>query len=182
MFLNKVQGAAQHNLFCQMYGLYEKGIVFLLHSPLISSYIMDVLCNPRLSVCTDERTLIHEVIFHRELFHEIFKEDWLPFCDLNDCLDFLQVLEQLAMSNCTQFQALMLQKLIASIIQTSAFTLHDIYINRSSVNKQMYVIDKISLNMLKIATKFGFVSDMLYIATCTITRKTESGKLYLSSK
>ena len=68
------------------------------------------------------------------------------------------------MSNCTQFQALMLQKLIASIIQTSAFTLHDIHINRSSVNKQMYVIDKISLNMLKIATKFGFVSDMLYIA------------------
>ena len=41
MFLNKVHGAAQNNLFCQMYGFYEKGIIFLLQSPSISSYIMD---------------------------------------------------------------------------------------------------------------------------------------------
>ena len=164
MFLNKVHGAAQNNLFCQLYGLYEKGIAFLLQSPSINSCIMDVLCNPKLSVCTDERILIHETIFDRELFDEIFMNDVLPFGDLNICLDFLKVLEQLAMSNCTQFQALMLQKLIATYIQASAFTLHNNYMNRSSVNKHMYVIDKISLNMLKIATKFGFVSDMLYIA------------------
>ena len=164
MFLNKVHGAAQNNLFCQLYGLYEKGIAFLLQSPSINSCIMDVLCNPKLSVCTDERILIHETIFDRELFDEIFMNDVLPFGNLNICLDFLKVLEQLAMSHCTQFQALMLQKLIATYIQASAFTLHNIYMNRSSVNKHMYVIDKISLNMLKIATKFGFVSDMLYIA------------------
>ena len=101
MFLNTVHGAAQNNLFCQLYGLYEKGIVFLLQSPSIRSHIMDVLCNPRLSVCTDERILIHEAILDSE-----FMEDWLPFGDLNGCLDFLKVLEQLAMSNCTQFQAL----------------------------------------------------------------------------
>ena len=32
---------------------------------------MDVLYNPRLSVCTDECTLIHEAVLDRELFKEI---------------------------------------------------------------------------------------------------------------
>ena len=56
MFLNNVHGVAQRNLFTHLYSLYEKGITFLLEIPSITSCIMNVLCNPRLSVCTDERT------------------------------------------------------------------------------------------------------------------------------
>ena len=71
MFLNKVHGVAQRNLFTQLYGLYDKGIAFLLQCPSISSYIMDVPYNHRLSVCTDECTLILEAVLDRELFQEI---------------------------------------------------------------------------------------------------------------
>ena len=71
MFLNKVHGVAQRNLFTQLYGLYEKGIAFLLQCPSISSYIMDVPYNQRLSVCTDKCTLILEAVLDRELFQEI---------------------------------------------------------------------------------------------------------------
>ena len=38
MFLNKVHGVAQRNLFMKLYGFYEKGIKFLPQSPSISSY------------------------------------------------------------------------------------------------------------------------------------------------
>ena len=62
MFLSKVHGVAQRNLFTQLNGLYEKGITFLLQNPSINSYIMNILCNPRLSVCSDERTMISEAV------------------------------------------------------------------------------------------------------------------------
>ncbi|XP_062607496.1 uncharacterized protein LOC134269318 [Saccostrea cucullata] len=40
MFLSKVHGEAQHQLFIRLYGLYEKGLVFLLHSPSIRTCII----------------------------------------------------------------------------------------------------------------------------------------------
>ena len=59
----------------------------------------------------------------------------------------------------------MLQRLTAIILQKSAFLLHNTYIHTSGVNKHnMYIADKRSCNMLKLAAKFGFVTDLLYIA------------------
>nr|XP_022339147.1 uncharacterized protein LOC111134433 [Crassostrea virginica]XP_022339156.1 uncharacterized protein LOC111134433 [Crassostrea virginica] len=71
MFLNNVHGEAQRNLLTHLYSLYEKGIAFLLEIPSISSCIMDVLCNPRLSVCTDEQTLISDTEIDAHLYEEI---------------------------------------------------------------------------------------------------------------
>nr|XP_022338213.1 uncharacterized protein LOC111133820 [Crassostrea virginica] len=164
MFLNKVHGVAQRNLFTQLYGLYEKGIVFLLQSPSISSYIMDVLCNPRLSICTDECTLISEARLDGELFKEINGNGALPLNNLHDCMEHLQMIEQLLRSPLTQCQILMLQKFTVTILQTSAFVLHEMYTDTSGGNKQMYIADKRSCYMLKLAAKFGYVSDLLYIA------------------
>ncbi|XP_078337375.1 uncharacterized protein LOC144626671 [Crassostrea virginica] len=164
MFLNKVHGVAQRNLFTQLYGLYEKGIAFLLQSPSISSYIMDVLCNPRLSVCTDERSLIPEAVLDRDLFREIIESGALTCDNLHSCMKHLHLVEQLFSSPLTQCQIPKLQKHTATILQTSAFMLHDMYTNTSGGNKQMYIADKRSCNMLKLAAKFGFVSDLLYIA------------------
>nr|XP_022335968.1 uncharacterized protein LOC111132453 [Crassostrea virginica] len=164
MFLNKVHGIAQTNLLTRLYGLYEKGIAFLLQSPSISSFIMDVLCNPRLSVCTDERTQIYEVVLDRELFNEIVINDALALNNLHGCMEYLHMVEQLIRSPLTQYQIPMLQKLTATILQTSAFMLHDMYTDTSGGNKQMYIADKRSCYMLKLAAKFGFAPDLLYIA------------------
>ncbi|XP_022342099.2 uncharacterized protein LOC111135913 [Crassostrea virginica] len=164
MFLNKVHGVAQRNLFTQLYGLYEKGIAFLLQSPSISSYIMDVLCNPRLSVCTEEHTVISEAKLDRELFNEIFMIDTLTLNNLYSCTEYLHTVEQLIRSPLTQCQIISLQKLTSTILQTSAFMLCDMYTDASGGNKQMYIADKRSCYMLKLAAKFGFVSDLLYIA------------------
>nr|XP_022298644.1 uncharacterized protein LOC111107652 [Crassostrea virginica] len=165
MFLNKVHGVAQRNLFTHLNGLYEKGIAFLLQNSSISPYIMDVLCNPRLSVCTDERTMISEVGLDRELFMEIYSRDALPLnINLPTCIKYLSVVEQLIRTPLRQCQVPMLQKLAASVLQKSAFVLHEMYTNTSGGNKQMYIADKRSCLMLKLAAKFGSVSDLLYIA------------------
>ena len=52
MFLNKVYGAAQRNLFARLYSLYEKGNTFLLESPFINSYFYNIgyLNNPKFFV------------------------------------------------------------------------------------------------------------------------------------
>nr|XP_022299833.1 uncharacterized protein LOC111108324 [Crassostrea virginica] len=165
MFLNKVHGVAQRNLFTHLNGLYEKGITFLLQNPSISSYIMDILCNPRLFVCTDEHTLISEAVLDRELFKEINIRDAVsPNINLPTCIKYLSMVEQLIRSPLRQYQVPLLQKLTATILQTSAFVLHEMYTNTSGGNKQMYIPDKRSYYMLKLAAKFGFVSDLLYIA------------------
>nr|XP_022340879.1 uncharacterized protein LOC111135259 isoform X2 [Crassostrea virginica] len=166
MFLNKVHGEAQRSLFTRLYGLYEKGIAFLLQSPSISSSLMKVICNPRLSVCTDECTLISEAKLDRELFDEIYCKGTQSLNDLHvhSCMEHLHIVEQLIRSPLSQCQILTLQKHTATVLQTSAFMLHDMYTNTSGGNKQMYIADKRSCYMLKLAAKFGFVSDLLYIA------------------
>nr|XP_022308596.1 uncharacterized protein LOC111114542 [Crassostrea virginica] len=165
MFLNKVHGVAQRNLFAKLYGLYEKGIAFLLQIPSISSYIVPVLCNPRLSVCTDEHSLTSEVVLDKELFKEIERNDSVTqIQNLHRCMEYLQVVQQLIRSPLSQYQMTMLQKLTATVLQTSAFYLYEMYTSTSGVNKQMYIADKMSCYMLKLAAKFGFVSNLLYIA------------------
>ncbi|XP_022298621.2 uncharacterized protein LOC111107632 [Crassostrea virginica] len=165
MFLNKVHGVAQRNLFTHLNGLYEKGIAFLLQNPSISSYIMDVLCNPRLSVCTDELTMISEVMLDIELFEEIYLRDASTRnINLPTYIKYLSVVEQLIRSPLRQCHVPMLQKLTATVLQKSAFVLHEMYTNTSGGNKHMYIADKRSCYMLKLAAKFGFVSNLLYIA------------------
>ena len=127
---------------------------------------MDVLCNPRLSVCTDECALISEVVIDKELFVEIYGKGALPLKNLNNCVEYLHKVEQFIRSPLTESQILMLQALTANTLQSSAFMLHEMYCktNTPRSNKQVYIADKGSCYMLKLAAKFGCVSDLLYNA------------------
>ncbi|XP_062609294.1 uncharacterized protein LOC134271046 [Saccostrea cucullata] len=91
MFLSKIHGVKQHQLNIRLSELYGKGLAFLLHSPSIRSYIIDVLHNPRNSICTDDHTLISEVEFDRYLFNELLNDrlgtpdEW----DIQICIKYL---------------------------------------------------------------------------------------------
>ncbi|XP_061166169.1 uncharacterized protein LOC133175069 [Saccostrea echinata] len=163
MFLTKIHGDKQHQLFIRLYGLYEKGITFLLHSPSIRAYIINVLYNPRLSICTDEHTLISEAEFDINLYREIHYYNTLYNLNIQSCTRYLHTIEQMiGLPLLTQYQAIMLQKLTADVLQSIAFILHmETYTYK---NKQRYRADKISCHMLKLAAKFGCITDMLYIA------------------
>ncbi|XP_062601822.1 uncharacterized protein LOC134263484 [Saccostrea cucullata] len=163
MFLNKVHGEAQHQLSIRLYGLYEKGLTFLLHSPSIRSYIINVLHNPHLSICTNEHTLISETKFDFELFQEIYLCDTLDTSSIQTCMRCLYTIEQMIDSPLlTQYQVIMLQKLTANVLQSTAFILYmETYTYK---NKLRYRADKISCHMLKLTAKFGCFTDMMYMA------------------
>ena len=95
---------------------------------------------------------------------EIGNNDVASIVNLHNCMKYLQTVEQLINSYLTQYQIIMLQKLTATSLQTSALTLHKRCTNTSGVNKHMYIADKITCYMLKLAAKFGFVSDLLFVA------------------
>nr|XP_034314336.1 uncharacterized protein LOC117684805 [Crassostrea gigas] len=159
MFLTKIHGSAQNRLFLQLHELYKKGLACLLQSSSIRSYIIDVLYNPRAFVCTDESFMMSEFDYDAELFYEINHNATVY---LHRCVKYLYTVEQLVDSPLTHYQVVMLQTLTTSILQHTAFKLH-MYTN-TGVNKKVYIADKIYCQMLKLAAKFGFVSDMLYIA------------------
>ncbi|XP_061166183.1 uncharacterized protein LOC133175077 [Saccostrea echinata] len=163
MFLSKIHGKNQHQLFVRLYRLYEKGLAFLLHSPSIRSYIINVLFNPRLSICTDEHTLISETEFDVNLYEEIQKHDTYSKFNIQSCTRYLHAVEQMMGSPLlTQYQVLVLQKLTAGVLQKTAFILY--METCTQENKLRYRADKISCHMLKLAAKFGCITDMMYIA------------------
>ncbi|XP_062608650.1 uncharacterized protein LOC134270445 [Saccostrea cucullata] len=171
MFLSNIHGKAQRELFIRLHGLYEKGLACLLYSPSIRSHVISVLQNPRQSVCPHELTSIYEVKFELNLFYEIYR-NIIPTKKFNPCMRFLNAVESLIILPLTQYQKLLLQKRTSSILQITAFILlNDLtdslllgVDNSTCRNKMIYLTDKTSLYMLKLAARFGFLSDMLFIA------------------
>ncbi|XP_062582592.1 uncharacterized protein LOC134244335 [Saccostrea cucullata] len=164
MFLSKIHGIKQHQLYRRLSELYEKGLAFLLHSPSIRSCIIDVLYNPRNSICTDDHTLISEDGFDRNLFVEITYPCVIPGkFNIQSCIRYLQTIEQIKSSPLlTQYQVIMLQNMTARILQYTAFILHmETY---TPDNKLSYRADKISCHMLKLTAQFGFITDMMFLA------------------
>ncbi|XP_078322088.1 uncharacterized protein LOC144621922 [Crassostrea virginica] len=164
LFLSKVHGSAQRSLFLQLHCLYEKGLVSLLQSSSIKSYIYHVLYNPRLSICTNEDRMKSECDHDIELFQAIsYNVQPKKPRNLNKCIKVLHTVGQMIGSPRSQYQILTLQKNTSDILQSMAFILNNMYTN-TGLNKQMYIADRMSCHMLKLAAKFGFVSDMMYIA------------------
>ncbi|XP_052706517.1 uncharacterized protein LOC128181972 [Crassostrea angulata] len=162
LFLTKVNGSAQNRLFLQLHELYKKGLACLLQSSSIRSYIMDVLYNPRLSICTDESMLRSEVDNDVDLVKE---SSYVLATTGYLCLitKIINSLDQFMDSPMTQYQVVAMQKFTAFILQQTSFRLQTMY-PKTGVNKQIYISDKLSCLMLKLAAKFGYVSDMLYSA------------------
>ncbi|XP_034314516.2 uncharacterized protein [Magallana gigas] len=165
LFLTKVHGSAQNRLFLQLHELYKKGLACLLQSSSIRSYIIDVLYNPRAFVCTDESLIMSEVDYDTEIFSEINVPANIVIRDLQSFVKCLCTVEQLLVDSTqlTQYQLFCLQRRTVSVLQNTAFILHNMHTN-TGVNKQMYIADKISCHMLKLAAKFGCISDIFYIA------------------
>uniref|UniRef100_K1R8P9 Uncharacterized protein C3orf59 n=1 Tax=Magallana gigas TaxID=29159 RepID=K1R8P9_MAGGI len=164
LFMTKVHGSAQYILFLQLNELYKKGLTCLLQSSSIRSYIIDVLYNPRLSICTDESIMRSEVEHDKELVMESSYHDNSGFyIDLCQIINIVNIVEQLVESTMSHFQVAVLQKITVCNLQSIAFLSQDMFTNKSA-NKQMYIADKQYCHMLKLAAKLGRVSDRLFIA------------------
>ncbi|XP_052700094.1 uncharacterized protein LOC128177423 [Crassostrea angulata] len=163
MFLTKVHGSAQNRLFLQLHELYKKGLACLLQSSSIRSYIIDVLYNPRLSICTDESMIRSETDNYIELVIRSPVQFTKDVSQGDMCTKAIHTIEQLVHTPLSQYKVVTLQMYTSFFLQCSAFALQNMYTN-TGVNKQMYIADKLSNSMLILAAKFGFQSDMLFIA------------------
>ena len=156
---------AQYTAFNRLYDLYEKGIMVILDSISIGSYIHDSLFysvfDPRLSLST-EHMLISEAAFDEELFREISMHVSNP--RKVRPTKYIERVEELLKVPLSQYKVLTLQHLTATVLQITAFDLNSKCTDIIYGNKKMYTLDKLNCNMLKIAANFGFISDMLYIA------------------
>lgn len=162
LFLSKIYGSAQNKLFQQLHELYKKGIACLLQCSSIRSCLMNVFENPRLSICTDESGMKLEGELDEELFYESDICSGIVEGMLENAKD-LYTFEQLIGSHLTQYQVVLLQKrTVSCLIYTVAATIQRVF-NNSCFNKQVYTVDKMCCQLLKLAAKFGCVSDMLYV-------------------
>lgn len=107
MLLSKMHGNKQHQLFHQLYGMYKRGVAILLDCPLIRSFLIDALCNPRQIVNTNQRSLTSETAFVIYLFQEMGVNDALPKPDLHAYMVALLTAEQLIYSPLSQYQKVM---------------------------------------------------------------------------
>ncbi|XP_052704332.1 uncharacterized protein LOC128180341 [Crassostrea angulata] len=162
LFLTKVHGSAQNRLFLQLHELYKKGLACLLESSSIRPYIIDALYNPRLSICTNENIIMSEadydVVSVMESLNVVH-----AIRNLCHTTKTIHMIEQFVESPMTHYQLVVLQKCTSYVLHRTAFLLQNMY-TFTGVNKQLYIVDKISCHMLKLTAKFGYISDMLYIA------------------
>nr|XP_022319510.1 uncharacterized protein LOC111122182 [Crassostrea virginica] len=135
IFLSKVYGHAQRNLFTRLYGLYEKGISFLLESPSISFYFKDANRNSKLFDFTNNRLLISDDKIASDLLFQIRRHDFIPLKNLNECLECLHTVEQLIRLPLSQYHIIMLQKHTATILQSSVQMLHATCTSTSETTK-----------------------------------------------
>ncbi|XP_062570979.1 uncharacterized protein LOC134233001 [Saccostrea cucullata] len=163
MFLNKIHGKAQMLLFHRLYELYERGLKCLLFSSTISPYVMKVLHNPRQFICTDEYKLISLEELEEELFVETFRYNVLQTKKLRSCIKYFETVEHLMGKSLTHYKVFYLQKNTTYFLYTAAFLFFNRWAN-THPNKLMYTADKMICHMLRLAAKFGCISDMLYIA------------------
>ena len=110
LFVSKVHGSAHRGLFQQLFRLYEKGLACLLQSPSIRSYIIHVLYNSRLSICTNEVRIMSECNYDEEIFSAVLRNDSMTTKTLEHRIKILHTIGQVIGSPLTQYQVVMLQK------------------------------------------------------------------------
>ena len=156
MFLSKVHGSAQTNLFLKMHHLYEQGLAYLLQSPSIWHYVTDILHNPRLCICTLENRTESDVEYFKVDFNEILiRRSANEFItNVQDRKRHFHTIEKLIDSLLTPCQIGMLHK-TATSLQNAVFKFR---------TKQMYIVDKMFCHMLKLAINLRAIFKMVYTA------------------
>ncbi|XP_062581383.1 uncharacterized protein LOC134243170 [Saccostrea cucullata] len=166
MFLSNIHGEAQKHLFIRLYELYERGIASVFYCPSIRYSVTSVLLTP---IGIHEQIMM--VLFETDLFMELYRNGIVAL-DLRQCMRFLNAVEKLIILPLTQYQVLLIQRCTASVLQSTAINLYNFSTSFASfkkksssvLNKQVYLANKEFSYILKLASKFGCISDMLYLA------------------
>lgn len=161
IFKEKVIGAPREELLSQLIVYYEMGMVCLLRSPSLNIILSPAMCNPLLTVpFTDghvlsllkkDKTICHELL-RNHYFHQSKEECYVMIMTVTKCLEF----------PLSRFQILALQHAMSEILAQIGFILTNNSTNKR--NKTWYNLDKMALNMLRLSSRIGPMSQMLCLA------------------
>lgn len=162
MFKRKIDGSLRKELFSILNQYYELGEKCLLKSITLNSILSHALCSPLFVIPFIEGHSISEndvgSCVRYELYTEIAPEMILPKEGTFVLLNSITTLLQRPLS---QVQSLTLQYATAKCLVHTAFTLASQ--STFNTNKSLYRHDRKIINMLKLASTIGPVSQLLYL-------------------
>nr|XP_022286732.1 uncharacterized protein LOC111099656 [Crassostrea virginica] len=162
MFRVKVVGQTQCALFDHLFGLYCKGISCLLLSPTIGKYLYMPMVDRTLTFRTDEGSVIQSCRLDMCLFDELAFVGINP-TTLKEFSVLLISIEQIQMYRLSSFQIVTVQIFLCELLEHFSWLLSGQITEELSNKKRAYVCDN-SLQMMKLATKIGCASEILYLA------------------
>ncbi|XP_061179641.1 uncharacterized protein LOC133188284 [Saccostrea echinata] len=157
MFLNKVVGDTRESLLQQLYQYYRMGVSCLLLSPTLRSILEPALCNLSFAVSFTENITDINLCGMQEILGLSFRIEELCHCYL-----YLTSIDKLSRLSILPYQLLTLQYCTAETLVKLAF----IMANSTSgyTHKNIYILDRMICNMLKLVAKLGPASYSLYLA------------------
>lgn len=158
MFRNKIVGAASESLFSELYGYYEMKEKFLLLSPTLSSILKPIIDKRRIEIPFSRELELSVFDMDRCIIGDLFGKDPSPHLWKRWFFPFkrIECLSQLPLS---QFQLLAIQYCLANALVKAAFVIN----NQFTKNKIWYRFDRKILHLLKLASRIGPVSQVLYL-------------------
>ncbi|XP_048766540.2 uncharacterized protein LOC125673782 [Ostrea edulis] len=162
MFINKVVGAARTALLEQLYHYRSMGVSCLLLSPTLRSILEPALSSLTLVVTSAEGHNKAIVDLDDTASREIFFLRFRVEEELSSFFILLSAVDKLSRLPLSPYQTLTLQYYTAEVLVRTAF----IMVNRTSCQtcKNVYKLDRIVCNMLKLASGVGLVSHSLHLA------------------
>ncbi|XP_062567232.1 uncharacterized protein LOC134229501 [Saccostrea cucullata] len=161
MFKNKIVGAARESLLEQLTQYYSLGVSFVLLSPALRSLVEPAL-NDLSLVIPSSREHCYDIECNDICFvFEVFRSDFCHY-SLNDYVLFLMSLETILHSSMSAYQLLTIQYWTADFLARVAFMI----VNNTSnfKHKQLYCLDRMLCNILKLSSKIGVISHSVYLA------------------
>nr|XP_022338230.1 uncharacterized protein LOC111133831 [Crassostrea virginica] len=162
MFRVKVVGHTQDSLFEHLNALYSQGISCLLESPKIGRFLNLVILNSMQIFLTDETRLFSEV--HDVdlcLFREFIMFSEIIVLNLKEVLRAVIAVGYLQKSRVSLIQKLTMQHILSELFKHLSNLLSS---QTTATTKELKDSDKKALNMIKVAVKIGFASDIVYLA------------------
>ncbi|XP_062592426.1 uncharacterized protein LOC134253852 [Saccostrea cucullata] len=162
MFRLKVTGSVQTSLFSHLYNLYCEGISCLLLSPTFSNYLCKVILNRTLRVCIDESSIISTIQLDISLLNELYSFTLRQIYITDFALNMKRI-EEMLRGRLTLYQTVSLQCITSRLLRCAALLVQG-NCNSNNFRNKVYYKYKNASFLLKLSAKFGFMSDILYLA------------------
>ncbi|XP_056006118.1 uncharacterized protein LOC125657819 [Ostrea edulis] len=161
MFINKVTGSPGEALYEQLDQYYRMGVSCLLLSPTLRSILEPTLKCPTFAIPSVEGHIKAVVDIDTVIYSEMFI--LTPNIKHPSChFILLMTLERLTQLSHSPYQTLALQFFTAEVLVHTALIMVNSTLYKTCRN--VYKLDKIVCNMLKLASRIGPVSYSLYLA------------------